>query len=49
MTVAIKYFCSWPSKQKFVKLLTETQAATLKKIRKFMYLANKKRKKLLNL
>ena len=44
-----KYFCSWPSKQKFVKLLTETQAATLKKIGKFLYLANEKRKTLLNL
>ena len=44
-----KYFCSWPSKQKIVKLLSETQAATLKKIGNFLYLANKKHKTLLNL
>ena len=44
-----KYFCSWPSKQKFVKLVSETQAATLKKIGKFSYLANEKRKTLQDL
>ena len=35
-----KYICNWSSKQKIVILLSETQAATLKKIGKFLYLAN---------
>ena len=43
-----RYFCSWPTKQKFVKLLNETQSGSLKRIGKFVYLANEKRKSLLS-
>ena len=38
-----RYYCRWPTKQKFIKLLNETQAGILKKVGKFVYLANEKR------
>ena len=43
-----KYFYTWPTKQKFINLLKGSQEASLKKIGKFLYLANKKRKQLMN-
>ena len=43
-----KYFCSWPTKQKFIKLLNEPQVASLKRLGKFLYLATEKRKALLS-
>ena len=43
ISVLPKYFCRWPTKQKFSKLLTVSQTSTLKKLEKFIYFANEKR------
>ena len=37
------YYRCWPSKQKFLKLLKASQTGILKKLGKYIYLANKKR------
>ena len=42
ISVLPKYFCRWPTKQKFSKLLSVSQTSTLKKLAKFIYLANEK-------
>ena len=41
-----KYYCNWPTKQKFVKLLSSSQTGILKKLGKLIYLANEKRSSL---
>ena len=41
-----KYFCNWPTKQKFMKLLSSNQTGILKKLGKYIYLANEKRNSL---
>ena len=38
-----KFYCRWPSKNKFIKLLNEEQISVVKKLAKFVYLANEKR------
>ena len=38
-----KYYCRWPTRNKFIKLLNEEQSSILKKLAKFVYLANEKR------
>ena len=38
-----KYFCRWPTRNKFIKSLNEEQNSILKKLAKFVYLANEKR------
>ena len=43
ISVLPKYYCRWPTKQKFTKLLSVSQTSTLKKLAKFIYLANEKR------
>ena len=40
------FYCRWPSKNKFIKLLNDV--SVMKKLAKFVYLANEKRKFLLN-
>ncbi|MEW8545044.1 MAG: reverse transcriptase family protein [Candidatus Thiodiazotropha sp.] len=47
MSILPKYYCRWPSKQKFIKLLGASQTGILKKIGKYIYLANEKRINLL--
>ena len=42
------FYCRWPSTNKFTKLLNDDQASVLKKIAKFVYIANEKRLSLLN-
>ena len=37
------FYCRWPSKNKFIKLLNEEQGSVVKKLAKFVYLANEKR------
>ena len=36
------FYCRWPSKNKFIKLLNEEQISVVKKLAKFVYLANEK-------
>lgn len=43
-----KYYCRWPSKYKFIKLLNEDRDNVLRKFAKYVYLANEKRLLLLN-
>ena len=38
-----KYYCNWPSLQKFKGLLASNQTSILCKLAKFIYIANKKR------
>ena len=42
-----KYYCSWPSKNKFIKLLNEKQTGNLKRLGKYLWLANEKRNDML--
>ena len=42
ISILPKYYCSWPTKQKFLKLLKVSQTGLLKKLGKYIYLANKK-------
>ena len=42
------FYCRWPSKNKFIKLLNDNQVSVLKKLAKFVYIANEKRLSLLN-
>ena len=37
------FYCRWPSKNKCIKLLHEEQVSVVKKLAKFVYLANEKR------
>ena len=39
-----KFYCRWSSKNKFIKLLIDEQVSVMKKLAKFVYLANDKRK-----
>ena len=34
-----KYYCTWPTTTKFVKLLTSSSTITLQRLAKFVYLA----------
>ena len=43
-----RFYCRWPSKNKFIKSLNDDQVSVLKKIAKFVYIANQKRLSLLN-
>ena len=43
-----KFYCRWPSKNKFIKLLIDEQVSVMKKLVKFVYLANEKWKFLLS-
>ena len=44
----LNFYCRWPFKNKFIKLLIDEQASVMKKLAKFVYLPNEKRKFLLN-
>ena len=43
-----RFYCRWPSQNKFIKLLNDEQVSVLLKIAKFVYIANEKRLSLLN-
>lgn len=47
ISILPKYYCRWPSKQKFVKLLSASQTGILKKVGKYIYLANERRNNLM--
>ena len=42
-----RYYYCWPSKSKFIKLLIEKQTGNLKRLGKYLYLANEKRNEML--
>ena len=39
----LSFYCRWPSKNKLTKLLNDDQVSVLKKLAKFVYIANEKR------
>ena len=38
-----KYYCAWPTYQKFKALISSKQSGLLSKLAKYIYLANEKR------
>lgn len=38
-----RYYCSWPTHRKFINILTSKQTGVLRKLAKFLYMANIKR------
>ena len=46
-TILPRYYCSWPSKSKFIKLLIENHTGNLKRLGKYLFLANEKRNEML--
>lgn len=47
-TILSNYYNRWPSKNKFVRLLNESQDSIIKRLAKFIYAANEKRTTLLS-
>ena len=43
-----KYYCRWPTRNKFIKLLNDNQNSIMKRLAKFVHVANEKRVSVLN-
>ena len=43
-----RYYCRWPTRDKFIKLLNEDQNSIMKRLAKFVHVANEKRVSILN-
>ena len=43
-----RYFCRWPTRNLFIKLLNDDQNCIMKRLAKFVHIANEKRVSILN-
>ena len=48
LSILPKYYCSWSSKQKFIKILNSSQTGILRKLAKYIYSAMKRETLCLN-